>query len=59
MQNAAEGGRLALMREEGMNALIEVCFITNWNDLQRYRKAKQAIARDIAAVLVKYDAVIK
>lgn len=52
-------GRLAIMREEGMNALLEVCFITNISDLNRYRKAKQAIAKDIAAVLVKYDAIIK
>lgn len=52
-------GRLAIMRKEGMNALIEVCFISNITDLARYRKAKTQIAKDIAAVLVKYDAVIK
>jgi N-acetylmuramoyl-L-alanine amidase len=52
-------GSLGLMREEGMNALIEVAFISNQNDLRVYRQNKDNIAREIAAVLIKYDALIK
>lgn len=49
-------GRLAIMREDGLNVLLEVCFITNPSDMAAYRKNKEIIAKDIARVLMKYDA---
>lgn len=52
-------GSLALMREAGMNALMEICFITNRNDLIAYRRGIKGVATGIAAVLMKYDDIIK
>lgn len=48
-------GRLGLMRESGMNVLIEVCFITNRSDLAAYEKNKAAYAAYVASVLKRYD----
>lgn len=48
-------GRLGLMREEGMNVLIEVCFITNTLDLARYQENKRKFAAKLAYILQKYD----
>lgn len=41
----------------GISVLPEICFITNQNDLRAYRKGMPDIAKDMAALLVKYDAV--
>lgn len=48
-------GRLALMREEGMNVLIEICFIDNPDDMRRYQATKRQLAIKLADILVKYD----
>lgn len=48
-------GRLGLMREEGINGLLEVCFITNKEDLRKYNLNKKALAKLIAELLIKYD----
>lgn len=54
-------GRLGLMREAGTVALVEVCFITNPDDMAAYDKpAKfEAMCQGIAAVLGKYEDLIK
>ena len=49
-------GKLGLMREEGINGLLEVCFITNQDDLKKYNESKHLLAKSIASLLIKYDA---
>ena len=48
-------GKLGLMREEGINGLLEVCFITNKEDLRKYNLNKKVLAKLIAELLIKYD----
>jgi N-acetylmuramoyl-L-alanine amidase len=51
-------GRLGLMRENGIVSLLELCFITNKLDLERYFKNKFVLAREIAKIVVRYEAMI-
>lgn len=44
-------GRLAMMRPEGINILVEVCFIDNPSDLESYQKKKEEVAKVIASNL--------
>ena len=48
--------RLGVMRESGAVCLLEVCFITNPGDMKAYDATRDAIAKDLADVLVKHDA---
>ena len=48
--------RLGVMREHGAVCLLEVCFITNESDMATYDAVYDNIAKDLAAVLVKHDA---
>ena len=48
-------GRLALMREDGINVLIEICFIDNQSDMQKYQANKKRLATILADLLIKYD----
>ena len=48
-------GRLALMRKEGINVLIEICFIDNIEDMKKYQATKKQLAVKLAELLVKYD----
>jgi len=51
-------GRLGLMRENGIVCLLELCFISNIYDLTAYHENKQQLAKDIAEIVIKYDALI-
>jgi len=51
-------GRLGLMREKGIMALLELCFISNPDDLKAYDLHKAELAGKIADILIKYDALI-
>jgi len=51
-------GRLGLMREKGIVALLELCFISNPDDLKAYDLHKAELAGKIADILIKYDALI-
>lgn len=51
-------GRLALMREEGIICLLEVCFISNSQDISLYKANKEKLAIQIAQILVKYEKMI-
>lgn len=56
-EGESQHSRLAILHTgAGISVLPEICFITNKTDLAAYRKSKADIAKDIAAVLVKYDA---
>jgi len=48
-------GKLALMREHGINGLLEVGFITNKSDLDRYLLNEHPLGAAIANILIKYD----
>lgn len=48
-------GRLGLMREEGIICLLELCFLTNKDDMKRYEKNKVILANKIARILKKYE----
>lgn len=48
-------GRLGLMREKGTVALLELCFITNPNDMASYHKNKFILAPEIAKIIKKYE----
>jgi N-acetylmuramoyl-L-alanine amidase len=51
-------GRLALMKEDGIVVLHEICFITNEDDLTRYNLKKKELAKAHANILSKYEAII-
>ena len=48
-------GRLGWMRLVGENILLEICFITNKNDMESYEKNIEALACGIAQILYKYS----
>lgn len=51
-------GRLGLMREDGIICLVEIGFISNPDDLQRYQFYKKDLAKAHAAIIAKYEALI-
>lgn len=48
-------GKLGLMREQGTVCLVEVCFIDNSADMQKYQNKKTELAKAYAAILSKYE----
>lgn len=52
-------GKLALMRKVGTVCLLEVCFISNENDMLLFDKNFTAVVDAIARVLIKYEDLIK
>lgn len=52
-------GRLALMREQGIVVLIEVCFIDNPEDMKAYDKNFNTLALSYAQTLIKFDDLIQ
>lgn len=51
-------GSLGLMREEGIICLLELCFISNKQDIQLYKANKEKLAFLIARVIKKYEDLI-
>jgi N-acetylmuramoyl-L-alanine amidase len=51
--------RLALMKEQGIIALVEVCFITNPNDMIKFDMHFETLCQAYATILIKYDALIQ
>ena len=43
------------MRENGINLLIEVCFISNATDMAFYQANKQKVANELALILLEAD----
>lgn len=52
-------GRLGLMREDGIVFLVEVCFITNKNDLESLDKHIEELCSKYADLIIKYDDLVK
>jgi len=48
-------GSLGLMREEGIIALVEICFISNINDIKAYQLNKNKLAIEHAKIIKKYE----
>lgn len=48
-------GSLGLMREQGIVSLLEICFITNQSDLDKYAFNKNALAVKIAEIVERYE----
>ena len=46
---------LGVMRELGINILIEMCFITNKTDMTSYQANKAKIADELMYLLIEYD----
>jgi len=44
-------GRLGWMRLNGENILIEMCFISNASDMQKYQQNKYNLAKNLAVIL--------
>lgn len=51
-------GRLALMKEQGIICLFEICFLTNEDDMAKYHVKKKELAKAHAQVLAKYEKII-
>lgn len=51
-------GRLGLMRETGTVALLELCFIDNKSDIDKWQSKKGILAKEFAKILVKYEAMV-
>ena len=51
-------GSLGLMREQGTVALLEICFISNPDDLLKYRQNKFTLAHNIAEIVERYEKLI-
>lgn len=54
-ETASARKRLAIMRPEGINGLLEVGFVSNPTDLKQYKEHKDLLAHEIAKILIKYD----
>ncbi|WP_346237757.1 N-acetylmuramoyl-L-alanine amidase [Niabella insulamsoli] len=52
-------GRLAFVHEPGINGLLEICFIDSKEDMARYDANFLLLAKNIAAVLMTYDDLIR
>ena len=50
--------RLALMKENGIVVLHEICFITNDSDMAKYQAKKKDLAKAVAEILIKYEKII-
>lgn len=48
-------GKLGLMREEGIVSLLEICFISNELDMQKWQLKKKELASGIARIIKKYE----
>lgn len=46
---------LGVMRESGINVLIEMCFITNKTDMLAYKTNIEKVADEIMYLLIEYD----
>lgn len=52
-------GRLGLVHEPGINCLVEVCFITNPYDIQKFNENFDKLCKEYANIIIHYDDMIK
>lgn len=51
--------RIAVMRENGINVLLETCFIDNANDIRAYQANKQRVANELAIIIAEFEDKLK
>lgn len=51
-------GSLGLMRESGTVALLEICFISNPDDLHQYQNHKMSLASKVAEIVERYEKLV-
>jgi N-acetylmuramoyl-L-alanine amidase len=51
-------GSLGLMREQGIVSLLEVCFISNPDDIKAYNNYKKELAVKVADIVKRYEDLI-
>jgi len=51
-------GRLGLVHKAGITSLLEVCFIDNQEDMDKYDANIDLLAQGVAKILMKYDDLI-
>lgn len=57
-ENETRFSKLALMKENGILCLHELCFITNEHDIERYQLKKKELAKYHARIIQKYEEII-
>lgn len=57
-ESESHRGSLGLMREQGIVSLLEICFISNKEDLQKYQANKRTLAFKIAEIVERYETLI-
>lgn len=57
-ESESHRGSLGLMREQGTVALLEICFISNKEDVFQYQKNKMSLAYKIAEIVERYEKLI-
>jgi N-acetylmuramoyl-L-alanine amidase len=55
LESESHRGKLGLMREQGTVALLEVCFITNKDDLKAFQDNKNTLAVELSKIVKKYE----
>lgn len=57
-ESESHRGGLGLMREQGTVALLEICFISNKEDIFQYQNNKISLASKIAEIVERYEKLI-
>lgn len=57
-ESESHRGKLGLMREQGTVCLLEVCFIDNPEDMQKYDGNFFSLASGIANIIEKYEKIV-
>jgi N-acetylmuramoyl-L-alanine amidase len=47
--------RIAVLRENGINCLLETCFIDNKTDMTQYQLRKQEVATELALLIAEFE----
>lgn len=51
--------RIAVMRENGINCLLETCFIDNKTDITNYQLRKHDVANELALIIAEFEDKLK
>lgn len=55
-ESQSKHGRLAMLRDiHCKNILVEICFVSNKQDCDKYLQHKEELAKEYANILTKYD----
>lgn len=57
-ESQSHRGKLGLMREEGIVALVELAFISNCEDVRKWSENKEKLAAEYAKILKKFENLI-